>query len=188
MGTLITQTPPSSPYDYSPHVLANSPRRIYRDILMLLARLFHPPFPPLKITWGLTFQLNPLSVTELNLSWEETWLCFPVYFVQLREWFWCKFVLKGLKAYWFVKSVGGGVRKETVGEILEGSCGGNHLPSVYQQLFWMVTISVCLRLIVFFFLFMMSAVNSPNDAAFEGQNFIWKVRRGSTAPYWQKKE
>lgn len=110
MGTLITQTPPSSPYDYSPHVLANSPRRIYRDILVLLARLFHPP-PP-KITWGLTFQLNPLSVTELNLSWEETWLCFPYLFCAIKRVILVQVCIKGIKSLLICQvGRGGGERK-----------------------------------------------------------------------------
>lgn len=98
MGTLITQTPPSSPYDYSPHVLANSPRRIYRGILVMLAGLFHPPFSPLKITPGLTFQLNPPSVTELNLSWEETWWCFPCLFCAIKRVIPVQVCIKGIKS------------------------------------------------------------------------------------------
>lgn len=117
MGTLITQTPPSSPYDYSPHVLANLPRRIYRGILVMLAGLFHPPFSPLKITRGLTFQLNPPSVTELNLSWEETWLCFPCLFCAIKRVILVQVCIKGIKSL-LVCQVRG-KRNETVGEILE---------------------------------------------------------------------
>lgn len=82
MGPLITEPPPSSPYDYSPHVLANSLlHRNYCDILRCSAR-FHPFslfiylfFSHIKIPHRLTFQLNPLSVAKLNISREEIWLC-----------------------------------------------------------------------------------------------------------------
>lgn len=152
MGTLITQTPPSSPYDYSPHVLANSPHRIYRGILVILAGLFHPPFFPLKITRGFTFQLNPRPVTELNLSWEETWLCFPCLFCAIKRVILTQVCIKGIKSLLVCRVRG--KEKWNCGRNsgdFEGSSRENNLSAVYQRLVQILTITFCL-LHCFFFL------------------------------------
>lgn len=103
MGPLITEPPPpSSPYDYSPHVLPNSfLHRNYCDI-QCYSPHFHSLFS-LKITCRLTSQVNPLYAAELNVSWEKICLRTLCLFYATRNHS-VKFILKGLKAYWCVNS------------------------------------------------------------------------------------